>query len=80
MIIPAVALLIDRAFYAVQKSLFPYQYGGSGVLHDMWRGLMHAAESFKHLFISPRPLDEAQEAALRTSSVPQTSRQAATSP
>jgi NitT/TauT family transport system permease protein len=41
MVIPAVALAIDRALFAIQKSLFPYQYGGDGALHNVWRGLMH---------------------------------------
>ena len=44
-VIPAVALAIDRLLYMVQKSLFPHQYGGSGLLHDAWRGLMHIART-----------------------------------
>ena len=27
--------------YMIQKSLFPHQYGGHGLLHNAWRGLMH---------------------------------------
>lgn len=61
-IIPAVALVIDRIVYWVQRSLFPYQYGGSGVLHDAWRGMMHGAESLKHLVIRPKSLSAAQTA------------------
>jgi NitT/TauT family transport system permease protein len=63
-VIPAVALAIDRTLYMLQKSLFPYQYASRGVLHHAWRGLMHALEGFKFLFISSRPLDAAQQAAL----------------
>ena len=36
MVIPLVALAIDRLLYWVQRQLFPYQYGGGGLLH---RGL-----------------------------------------
>jgi hypothetical protein len=64
MVIPAVALAIDRTLYMLQKSLFPYQYASRGVLHHAWRGLMHTLEGFKFLFISPRPLDPAQQDAL----------------
>jgi NitT/TauT family transport system permease protein len=63
-VIPAVALTIDRILYMLQKSLFPYQYTSRGVLHHVWRGLMHVLESFKFLFVSARPLDAAQQAAL----------------
>ena len=63
-VIPAVALAIDRTLYMLQRSLFPYQYGSQGVLHHAWRGLMHALEGFKFLFISARPLDATQQAAL----------------
>ena len=31
MVIPAVALAIDRLLFMIQKSLFPYQYGSDGV-------------------------------------------------
>jgi hypothetical protein len=63
-IIPAVALAIDRLLYMVQRSLFPYQYDSRGVLHNVWRGLMQLGERLKHFFISPQPLDPAQKAAL----------------
>jgi ABC-type nitrate/sulfonate/bicarbonate transport system permease component len=66
-VIPAVALAIDRILYLVQRSLFPYQYTSKGILHNAWRGLMHGAEAVKHLFVSPQPLDPAQRAALDAS-------------
>lgn len=50
LIIPLVALAIDRVLYWTQRELFPYQYGGSGVLHRAVRALMHAWEDFKSLF------------------------------
>jgi NitT/TauT family transport system permease protein len=72
MVIPAVALAIDRTLFMIQRSLFPYQYGGSGLLHHAWRGLRHVAESMKHLVISPQPLDDSQRAALAASNAPRT--------
>jgi NitT/TauT family transport system permease protein len=63
-IIPAVALAIDRTLFMMQRSLFPYQYPSRGILHHVWRGLVHAAEYIKSFFVSPRPLDAAQQAAL----------------
>jgi NitT/TauT family transport system permease protein len=69
-VIPAVALAIDRILYATQRSLFPYQYGSLGVLHHAWRGLMHALESLKFLLIPARPLDSAQQAALAAAKAP----------
>ena len=33
MLIPLVALAIDRLLFWVQRQLFPYQYGGDGLLH-----------------------------------------------
>jgi NitT/TauT family transport system permease protein len=64
LIIPAVALIVDRVLYFIQRSLFPYQYGGNGLLHHVWRGLMHGAESLKFLIFTPQPLDAGQRAAL----------------
>jgi ABC-type nitrate/sulfonate/bicarbonate transport system permease component len=61
-VIPAVALAIDRVVYFAQKSLFPYQYGGAGILHDAWRGLMHGLESVKHMIVAPKQLAAAQAA------------------
>ena len=48
--------------FLVQKSLFPYQYGGDGILHDAWCGMMHGAESLKHLVFKPTPLATVQPA------------------
>jgi ABC-type nitrate/sulfonate/bicarbonate transport system permease component len=50
MIIPVVALAIDRAIYWVQRELFPHQYGGSGILNRAVRWLMHRWEDLKSLF------------------------------
>jgi len=40
MIIPLVALGIDRLLYAIQRDLFPYQYGGAGHLHRLLKALL----------------------------------------
>jgi hypothetical protein len=70
-VIPAVAIAIDRMLYMIQKSLFPYQYDSRGFLHDAWRGLMHVLEDMKQMIITPKPLDPAQQAALaRAKSLP----------
>jgi NitT/TauT family transport system permease protein len=63
-VIPAVALVIDRCLFMVQKSLFPHQYGGRGLLREVWRGVVHVLESAKSLVVSPTPLLPEQAAAL----------------
>jgi ABC-type nitrate/sulfonate/bicarbonate transport system permease component len=50
MIIPLVALGIDRLLFAIQHEMFPYQYGGAGTLHKAVRWLLHRWEDFKSLF------------------------------
>jgi ABC-type nitrate/sulfonate/bicarbonate transport system permease component len=65
MVIPAVALAIDRLLYMIQKSLFPHQYGGGGFLHTTWRGFMHLCENVKHLVVKSVPLQAGQQAALQ---------------
>jgi len=50
MVIPVVALAIDRALYWVQRELFPYQYGGRGILHRGVGALLRAWEDVKSFF------------------------------
>lgn len=69
-VIPAVALAIDRLLYMIQRSLFPHQYGGDGLLHILWRGLMHTCEDMKRWVIAPTPLQPGQQAALAHKPVP----------
>jgi NitT/TauT family transport system permease protein len=45
LIIPLIALVIDRLFYWVQYELFPYRYGSNGHLARLFRGLMRVWES-----------------------------------
>ena len=47
LIIPFVALFIDRLFFFVQAELFPYRYGGMGILHRLLRGVLHAWEDVR---------------------------------
>src|SRR5262245_40790611 len=47
LIIPLVALGIDRLLFFVQAELFPYRYGGMGILHHVVRGVLHAWEDLR---------------------------------
>jgi hypothetical protein len=53
LIIPVVALLIDYVLLWIQKELFPYRYGGAGLLHKLVRGVMHGWEDLKGLLWRP---------------------------
>jgi NitT/TauT family transport system permease protein len=53
MIIPVLALCIDRMLYWVQCELFPYRYGGAGILHQGLRAAIHGWEDVKSLFWHP---------------------------
>jgi hypothetical protein len=46
LIIPIVALAIDRLLFWIQRELFPYRYGGTGILHKGMQALLHAWEDF----------------------------------
>jgi NitT/TauT family transport system permease protein len=50
MIIPIVALAMDRTLFWIQKELFPHRYGGRGVLSRCVRALLHAWEDVKGFF------------------------------
>jgi NitT/TauT family transport system permease protein len=49
LIIPVLALLIDRALFWVQKELFPHRYGGSGMLSQAVTRVLHAWDDLKCL-------------------------------
>lgn len=53
MIIPLVALAIDRLLFWIQRQLFPAQYGGSGGLHRAVRSLMRGWEDLVSLVRRP---------------------------
>ena len=59
MIIPMVALAVDRALFWVQRQLFPYQYGGDGVLHHALRAVMRVCEDAKLLIFRPAQWESA---------------------
>ncbi|MBN1344534.1 MAG: ABC transporter permease [Phycisphaerae bacterium] len=54
MIIPLVAMAIDRVLFVIQKELFPHQYHGKGILNRGVRAMLHGWEDFKRLFWRPR--------------------------
>jgi ABC-type nitrate/sulfonate/bicarbonate transport system permease component len=47
LIIPVVALVIDRMLFLIQAELFPYRYGGMGILHHLVRAVLHAWEDLR---------------------------------
>jgi NitT/TauT family transport system permease protein len=53
LIIPVVALVIDYVLLWIQRELFPYRYGGAGLLHQVVRGAMHGWEDLKGLIRRP---------------------------
>jgi NitT/TauT family transport system permease protein len=63
LIIPAVALAIDRLLFLTQRSLFPYRYGGNGFLNRAVRALLHLWDDFKGLLWKSRGHAEALPAA-----------------
>jgi NitT/TauT family transport system permease protein len=57
LIIPLVALAIDRMIFWVQKELFPHRYGGAGVLNQLLRMALYRWEDVKSLFWRPTGAD-----------------------
>jgi ABC-type nitrate/sulfonate/bicarbonate transport system permease component len=49
LLIPVVALLIDRLFFTIQAELFPYRYGGMGILNRLVRAVLHTWEDLRLL-------------------------------
>jgi NitT/TauT family transport system permease protein len=47
LIIPVLALAIDRVLYWIQRELFPHRYGGMGILNQCVRAMMHGWEDLK---------------------------------
>ncbi len=63
LIIPALALGIDRLLFWIQRELFPYRYGGTGLLHQAVGAALHAWDDLKcALRRSPAPADLAAPA------------------
>ena len=53
MIIPLVALAVDRMLFWIQRQLFPFQYGGSGYLHRALKALLRGWEDIRCLVRRP---------------------------
>lgn len=53
LIIPILALAIDRVLFWIQRQLFPYQYGGSGILRRVMNLYFRIWDDFKSLFHKP---------------------------
>jgi NitT/TauT family transport system permease protein len=51
LIIPVVALAIDRILYWIQRELFPHRFGGMGILNQALRAVMHICEDLKCLIL-----------------------------
>jgi NitT/TauT family transport system permease protein len=47
LLIPVLALVIDRALFWVQKELFPHRYGGTGLLNQAVGAVLHAWDDLK---------------------------------
>jgi NitT/TauT family transport system permease protein len=72
LIIPIVALLIDRFLYYLQSQLFPYRYGSYGWLHRGLRAVLHQWDDLKSRIRKPRPpYDEWTVSSVAKSSVRQ---------
>jgi NitT/TauT family transport system permease protein len=50
MIIPLVAMTIDRILFWIQRELFPHRYGGAGLLNRLLRTLLHGWDDLKNMF------------------------------
>ncbi|MDZ4818096.1 MAG: ABC transporter permease, partial [Planctomycetota bacterium] len=57
-LIPIVALTIDRLFYWIQRQLFPFQYGGDGILRALLRAISHGLEDLRGLIFRPASVDD----------------------
>lgn len=53
-VIPVVALLVDQFLFWMQRSLFPYQYGGMGLLNHGVRAILHGWDDVKGLLFGSR--------------------------
>jgi len=51
LVIPVVALAIDRILYWIQRELFPHRFGGMGILNQAFRAVMHVCEDLKCLLL-----------------------------
>lgn len=58
LLIPVVALAIDRGLYFVQRQLFPHRYGGMGLFKKLVEFVAHSWQALKGLVLKPDPAVE----------------------
>jgi NitT/TauT family transport system permease protein len=58
LIIPVVALGIDRFLFWIQCELFPHRFGGSGTLNQLVRLVLHGWEDVKRLFFRRKEIPQ----------------------
>lgn len=58
LIIPVVALAVDRILYFVQRQLFPYRYGSRGYLHRGVGAMLRGFEDLKGVFFTSAAADQ----------------------
>jgi ABC-type nitrate/sulfonate/bicarbonate transport system permease component len=58
LIIPALALAIDRVLFFIQRQLFPYRYGGKGYLHRSVSAMLRGFEDLKGFFFTSGTADQ----------------------
>ena len=67
MIIPLIALALDRILFLIQRGLFPHRYGGSGWLSRGVRVALNGWEDLKGLFWSAAPIEGSSPSENKTS-------------
>ena len=58
LIVPIVALIIDRFLFFVQRQLFPHRFGGAGYLKRLFQFFAHRWQGLKGLVLPPDPTME----------------------
>jgi ABC-type nitrate/sulfonate/bicarbonate transport system permease component len=58
LIIPLLALAIDRVLFLIQRQLFPYRYGGKGYLHRGVGTMLRGCEDLKGFFFTAATADQ----------------------
>lgn len=58
LIIPLLALAIDRVLFLIQRQLFPYRYGGKGYLHRGVGAMLRGFEDMKGFFFTSATSDQ----------------------
>jgi ABC-type nitrate/sulfonate/bicarbonate transport system permease component len=72
LIIPILALAIDRVLFWIQRQLFPYQYGGSGFLRSVVGGFLYCWEEIKSWFRKPIDYNTVNPPQIASAAAPET--------